>query len=299
MKTETSSPNSLLGIHAIHDMVRRRRGGGQSGDYGEYLERIVCFVHEHSITLVERVNIVYTAHSFETLLAASGIGVSLILIILFLFKKMSSSKTKKVRIVEPSSAARKSNNKASSSRWNLRKKSSSRQQASEDGCYLTYETDSGGRLMLHYKRAQQDQQRPKNAVGFWKPGKGVVLQDFKFDKNGGKMEIIRGISGGDSNRRKYFEGWCQYLKIAKSKDGVVQKFSRGGTGVEVDVYGFDGWESKSYQLNLGKHGVDMSKFDAVAVVPKHKDFLQGVTTLGLSTFLEKGSVAGASAYIKK
>jgi hypothetical protein len=163
----------------------------------------------------------------------------------------------------------------------------------EAGCYLTYQTDSGGRLMLCYQKAGS---LPKNAVGFWTPGKGETIQDFKFMTGGGKSEVIRGIAGGDANRRKYFAGWCQFVKLAKAMKGTVKKFP--GFGVEVDVYGFNGWESRSYLLNLEKRFVDVSNFDAVAIVPRHKDFLQGVTTMPLSTFLQKGSIAGASTMIR-
>ena len=79
------------------------------------------------------------------------------------------------------------------------------------GCYLVYEPDSGGRLMTVYSRGYV----PMNAVGFWCPGEGKSIQDFKFKQAGGRSELIKGIAGGDSNRRKYFVGWCQFIKMAK------------------------------------------------------------------------------------
>jgi hypothetical protein len=86
-----------------------------------------------------------------------------------------------------------------------------------EGCYLTFETTSGGRLMLVYSRGDI----PSNAVGFWCPGPGHSIQGFKFKQAGGKSELIKGIAGGDQNRRKYFSGWCQFIKLAKAMNGYV------------------------------------------------------------------------------
>lgn len=165
---------------------------------------------------------------------------------------------------------------------------------SQEGCYLTYETDSGGRLMLQY---QQRGRIPNTAVAFWAPGKGEKLLPFKFERNGGKSELVRGIAGGDSNRRKYFNGWCQFVKLAANMKGSLKKYP--GHGVDVDVYfyrtrlgGQKNWGP--CLLDLNTRMVDISTMRAVAVVPKNHDFLQGVNTMALSTFMEKGAIAGAS-----
>lgn len=55
-------------------------------------------------------------------------------------------------------------------------------------------------------------------------GPGKSIQGFKFQQNQGRVELIRGIAGGDQNRRKYFSGWCQFIKLAKAFDGYVIKF---------------------------------------------------------------------------
>ena len=286
MKNEASSPNSLLGIHAVHGMAKRRRVGND--DEVGFLKTFSSFMKNSASMAIEHFESIRNHHSTTEVLATTGCFVFVLLVILIFFMKKSSNK-KRVRIVEP--VSRRNSSKCKTGKED--------KQESDGCCYLTYETDSTGRLMLFYQRSEDTKQnRPKNAVGIWKPSKGRVIQDFKFETNGGRCELIRGIAGGDSNRQKYYEGWCQYLKIAKAKHGIVRKFPKSG-GVEVDIYGFDGWESKSHPLKLDRRDIDISKFDAVAVVPKHKDFLQGVTTLSLSTFLEKGSISGASAYIKK
>ena len=163
------------------------------------------------------------------------------------------------------------------------------------GCYLTYETDSGGRLMLCYQKGGNP---PSNVVGFSAAGEGKTIQGFKFSRNCGRSELIKGIAGGDSNRRRYFDGWCQFVKLAKAMVGSVKKFHVPGHGVDVDVYGFKASESRPSLLDLDSGFVDVSKFDAVAVVPRHKTFLQGVKKMPLSTFLEKGGIAGSSTLLK-
>ena len=159
------------------------------------------------------------------------------------------------------------------------------------GCYLTYETDSGGRLMLCYQRGGEP---PRNTVGFWAAGEGKSIQGFKFNAAGGRSELIKGIAGGDSNRRKYFDGWCMFVKLAKAMNGSVKKFYAPGCGVGVDVYGYNTRQASVSFLDMDDGFVDVSNFNAVAVVPRGKNFLQGVKTMMLTTFLEKGGIAGSS-----
>ena len=89
-----------------------------------------------------------------------------------------------------------------------------------EGCYLTYESDSGGRMMLHYSKGEI----PDHAIGFWQAGDDKKIQEFKFKQAGGRSELIKGIAGGDANRRKYFVGWCQFVKLAKQFHGKLIKF---------------------------------------------------------------------------
>ena len=174
-------------------------------------------------------------------------------------------------------------------------KSYSSAKTSGDGCYLTFENDTGGRLMLHY--VKEGEPAPRNAVGFWSAGRGHEIQDFKFIQGGGKSELIRGIAGGDSNRRKYYHGWCQFIKLAKGMRGRLQIYSVPTQGVEVDIYGFNASRLRPEQFKKNRV-IDLARYDAVAVVPKNKNHLQGVKCLKTSTFLEKGSVAGSSTTLR-
>jgi Immune Mapped Protein 2 (IMP2) N-terminal domain len=156
------------------------------------------------------------------------------------------------------------------------------------GCYLVYEPSSGGRLMIHYSTGVV----PDNAVGFWAPAPSHPIQKFKFTGAAGRSELIRGIAGGDSNRRKYFVGWCQFLKQAHARKGSFIQFT-AQQGVQVDIYGYV--QSKhSPEILTSEKMVDLSKYDAIAVMPKHHEFLKGVKSIVMSNFLEKGNLAGAS-----
>lgn len=95
----------------------------------------------------------------------------------------------------------------------------------------SFHTATGGRLVLYYSKGNI----PKHAIGFWCAGPGRLIQGYKCKYNGGQIELIKGIAGGDANRRKYFSGWCQFIKLAKRFNGYVIKFPNSSQGVEVDV----------------------------------------------------------------
>uniref|UniRef100_A0A6S9HU23 Immune mapped protein 2 N-terminal domain-containing protein n=1 Tax=Ditylum brightwellii TaxID=49249 RepID=A0A6S9HU23_9STRA len=157
-----------------------------------------------------------------------------------------------------------------------------------EGCYLLYESDSGGKLVLHYSR-----EADPDAVGFWAPGEGKKIQGFKFNRASGKSELIKGIAGGDANRKKYFSGWCQFLKEAKKFNGSVIKFPDKG-GVEVDLYGYCGTEHKMKPLDLDDGLVDISTLEAVACLPKHNSAYEGLKNCDRLLFMQKGSTFGAA-----
>lgn len=159
-----------------------------------------------------------------------------------------------------------------------------------EGCYLVYEPTSGGRLVLFYTTNQI----PLNAIGFWTPGPGKSIQGFKFKQAGGKSELIKGIAGGDQNRRKYYSGWAQFIKLAKQYQGYVIKFPNPEQGVEVDVVAYLAKDEKPVELDLDEGLIEVSDFDAVAVIPKHNTTFKGVKSIVVSNFMELGNLAGAA-----
>lgn len=162
-----------------------------------------------------------------------------------------------------------------------------------EGCYLTFEPSYGGRLMLVYSRGEI----PLDAIGFWCPGPDNSIQGFKFKQHGGRVELIKGIAGGDQNRRKYFSGWCQFIKQAKAMNGYVIKFAHPKQGVEVDVVAYKRGLEQPFELDLDEGLVEVGGFDDIAVIPKHNTTFKGMKTIVHTTFLEMGNIAGASTML--
>lgn len=158
------------------------------------------------------------------------------------------------------------------------------------GCYLCYEPSSGGRLMLQYSKGPV----PANSVGFWCPGPNETIQEFKFKQAVGRSELIKGIAGGDANKRRYYTGWCQFLKLAKAKQGRVIQFTPETQGIPVDVYGYHQASNSCHLLDLEAGLIDLDQIDAVAVMARHHEFLKGVKTIQMQNFMEMGNVAGAT-----
>jgi len=155
------------------------------------------------------------------------------------------------------------------------------------GCYLVYFSDSGGKLVLHYSKTPVD-----NAIGFWRAGNGKTIQGFKFRQNSGRVELIKGIAGGDANKRKFFSGWCQFIKAAAAFSGSVRKFPNIG-GLEVELYAHSK-DGTTHFLDIDNEEVDVSQFDAIACLPHHNNLFQGVHALDLNRFVNTANIAGAA-----
>ena len=163
----------------------------------------------------------------------------------------------------------------------------------EEGCYLVFSSDSGGKLTLHYSRT-----RISDAIGFWRPGFGTSakkIPEFKFTQNAGRVELIKGIAGSTSNRKKYFNGWCQFIKAAKAYEGLVFKWENKG-GIEVDLWTYQ--NAHNSIVKIGENDFfDVSKIDAIGCVPRNSAFLDGVKTLDVGVFLRKANDLGSSVSV--
>ena len=157
-----------------------------------------------------------------------------------------------------------------------------------EGCYLSYLSDSGGKLELQYSRTPVDQ-----AVGFWAAGLGKKIQGFKFNQNAGRQELIKGIAGGDSNKKKYYSGICQFVKEAKKFKGWVLLHHPIAQGIDVDVYCYWREGSRMAKLDFSDGQLhDVSDIDAVTCVPRDSDVYKGVKNIDVGTFLNKGTQKG-------
>eukprot|EP00978_Attheya_sp_CCMP212_P032656 scaffold128551_cov45-Attheya_sp.AAC.1 len=163
----------------------------------------------------------------------------------------------------------------------------------QPGCYLVYESDSSGKLMLYYSKDGTLGPDVAPPIGFWCVGGTKKIQGFKFSQNGGRQELIRGIMGGDANRRKYFSGWAQFVKAAKAMQGSVRCFplEEGQAGVAIDVWGFAEASPKPIKLNEGD-AMDVSQLDAVAILPKGNDIYIGINTMNMNNFITRANTSG-------
>ena len=155
------------------------------------------------------------------------------------------------------------------------------------GCYLVYLSDSGGKLVLHYSKTPVD-----SAIGFWRAGQGKLIQGFKYRQNSGRVELIKGIAGGDANKRKFFSGWCQFIKAAAAFNGSARKFPNVG-GLEIELYAHNK-DGTCHFLDVDNEEVDVSQFDAIACLPKNNNLFQGVHSIDVNRFVNTANIAGAA-----
>lgn len=152
------------------------------------------------------------------------------------------------------------------------------EQKGEMGCYLTVNTSSNGSMFLNW--SQKD---VTGAVGYFKPTKSVPA--FKFKTKGGKSELTRET---DSNRKNYFTGWVNYVKLAKEyKSTLMYKTS------DVALWSLVG--SKPSQLPRGVLA-DISNVQVIAAVSGKSSgaVFGGLKTIDKGTFINKAQEQGAA-----
>lgn len=155
-----------------------------------------------------------------------------------------------------------------------------------EGCYFIFDSTSGGRFITQFSKTAVEE-----AIGFWAPGPGKKLQGFKFKQNQGRTDMMKGVAGKDY-KKKYFSGWCQFVKAAKSHNGYFVKYS-AKERIETDIYVFYN-ETCEIEMIEDAKLIEISTISAVACVAKGKNTFDGVKTGELGTFLNKGASAGAS-----
>lgn len=155
-----------------------------------------------------------------------------------------------------------------------------------EGCYLIFDESSGGRFITQFCRKPVD-----NAIGFWAPGDGKKLQGFKFTQNQGRSDLMKDIAGKDY-KKKYYSGWCQFVKAASSMEGCFIKYS-DRERIPVDIYVFfheTNEIAKIEDVTL----FDVSEIGAIACVAQGNNTFNGVKYGEYGTFINKGAAAGAS-----
>jgi len=74
----------------------------------------------------------------------------------------------------------------------------------------------------------------KNSIGFYCAG----IQGFTFKRNFGRAELIRNCSSGVTGCNNIYNGWCQFIRAARSMHGEMWIYSRKANTkvLDVDIY---------------------------------------------------------------
>ena len=161
------------------------------------------------------------------------------------------------------------------------------------GCYLVYEPDSSGRLVEYYSREEPI----PNAIGRWVPCGTKKIAGFKFKSKGNV--VIAGCSGGVQGRKKYFSGWCQFVRSACHMQSHLTMWDPPGKGLNVDVWLYTNDSRPGYQSVKLKQGesYETSNVLAVAVMPKNSQFYDQAMKIDLDKWLGEGFDLGSSIRI--
>eukprot|EP00462_Mataza_sp_D1_P020840 CAMPEP_0175142872 /NCGR_PEP_ID=MMETSP0087-20121206/13078_1 /TAXON_ID=136419 /ORGANISM="Unknown Unknown, Strain D1" /LENGTH=271 /DNA_ID=CAMNT_0016426799 /DNA_START=27 /DNA_END=842 /DNA_ORIENTATION=- len=155
----------------------------------------------------------------------------------------------------------------------------------DTGCYLTFDTASGGTLFINWKTSPVE-----GALAYFKPKKNVP--GFKFKTNGGKSELTRGTE--TSNMQNYWTGVCNFIKLAKDLDAAVILFKDDVFAIWAHIAGnkIERWQKDKWY--------DIAAMDTlnISVVSHQNAAFQGVSTLGKDSFLSNGQGAGAAVALK-
>lgn len=126
-------------------------------------------------------------------------------------------------------------------------------------CYLVYDAVEG-ELNIHYSEIPII-----GAVGVWTTP-DIAL--FKEAQNLSQSELIGNCASQvmTQDRLQYYNGWCQFVKAAKSMDATVTVLD--GLGVPVDFFLYENGSTRRVENST----FETDTVDAVACVPKNCDF---------------------------
>merc|ERR1712127_64939 len=148
----------------------------------------------------------------------------------------------------------------------------------------------GGSMSIQFSKTAVSE-----AMGFWCPGPGKAIQGFKFKQNQGRSDLIKNVVGRDF-KKKYFSGWCQFVKAARMFNGIVVKYPEKG-GLEVDLYVFFN-ETCDIKKIVDREPFDVSDISAVACIPAGNTTYDGVKKGEFNKFLNRGHAVGTAVSIE-
>ncbi|XP_026193627.1 uncharacterized protein LOC34619369 [Cyclospora cayetanensis] len=151
----------------------------------------------------------------------------------------------------------------------------------EEGAYLSFDAASQGVLVLTWSKHSVP-----NGLMHFRPRKPVP--SFKFTTNQGRTELIRDCQ---KDTKRYFQGYCAFLKAVRAFDGEVTFIDPSGPlKTQVWLHRFEG--NEVIKMEIG-HAYELNGVDAVAITPFDYTALNA-KTLTTSLFQEKAERSGAS-----
>lgn len=142
----------------------------------------------------------------------------------------------------------------------VERKKSQERKFPDRGCYLVYDAVES-ELNIYFSEVPI-----VGAVGVWSCPDMLAFQQAQ---GFGKSELIGNCADGVQDRQRYYEGWCQFVKAAKSMEATVTILE---VGVPVDFYLYK--EGTTIKAQNGEF--ETENVDAVACVPRNADFPVGL-----------------------
>jgi hypothetical protein len=155
-------------------------------------------------------------------------------------------------------------------------------------CSLTFDLASEGSLFITWSEAGAvGSEGAPGALATFVASKPVPR--FKLKQNGGKSELIRGLRGGTGKgQRRYYEGWVQFLKLAREFGGAVTVWQ----DKEAAVYYCD--RALTVHRVVFGEPVAAELMDSVAVLAPGNAQYEGVVTTTRDFFVGCGNREGAA-----
>jgi hypothetical protein len=148
-------------------------------------------------------------------------------------------------------------------------------------CFLVFSESSQGSLFTHWS----SQATMEGALASFVPTKAVPK--FKLTANGGKSELVRDLQ---SNKKKVFEGFCGFARMAKSFAAPVA-FLQSIESVRVAMYAAD---TSLGITRVGADPVPLSDKLVIACVPEGCSSFNGVQSMDTALFQQTGAKMGAA-----
>jgi gelsolin len=152
------------------------------------------------------------------------------------------------------------------------------------GCFLSYIEASNGSLIITWSKTPI-----QGALAWFSAGKPVA--DHKYKTNGGREELTRGT---DSTPKNAYQGWCNFLKLAREYNGNITVSTK-----DVQICVHDD-ANKLQMITPGESfEVHSQQMPAVGAWQASKKLFEGAQNTGRDHFINTAQAAGAALVLPK